>query len=88
MATGTLTPRQRIFFTLALAALIALASSYLRFRVYAFTLSTYPDYYTSEWAPFVQAFKELAWFGYGLSLVLTGVAASRWIGMPESAFRK
>jgi hypothetical protein len=75
----------RVVLVLVLGAFIALASSYLRFRVYAFTLYTYPDYHTSEWAPFVQAFRELSWFGYALSLILIGSAVNRWLSTSRSA---
>ena len=69
----------RSSFVFVCAMSVALASSYLRFHVLNATTTLAPNYQTAAWAPFVQTFRELSWFGYALSLVLAGVAVSHWV---------
>ena len=70
---------KRIAWVFMASLLITAASLFLRMRVCQFTGKLYPDYYQSAWAPFVQAYKEIAWAGGLTGILLSLLSVNYWL---------
>jgi hypothetical protein len=78
------TPHGRIALVLSLGQICMLVGMLLRVRVGYFIQSLYPDYMTSEWAPFAKSLVELSLCLMVLGLGLTLLSLNCWMhGLPD-----